>query len=106
MELEKEIPERQVCKAEAEAKCEHELGIGGVRRFADVANQFDCDIAVHYGGTVADGKSFLPTYLLAATHGSKIRIRADGPDAQEAIDALRELVEEKRPDEVRLEGHE
>jgi phosphotransferase system HPr-like phosphotransfer protein len=37
--------------------------------------------------------------MLAATCGTKLKIRAKGPDAREAINALRELVEEKHFDE-------
>ena len=37
--------------------------------------------------------------MLAATCGSKLKIKAEGQDAQKALDALRELVEEKHFDE-------
>jgi phosphotransferase system HPr-like phosphotransfer protein len=37
--------------------------------------------------------------MLAATCGTKLKVRAKGPDAQKAINALKELVEEKHFDE-------
>jgi phosphotransferase system HPr-like phosphotransfer protein len=37
--------------------------------------------------------------MLAATCGSKLKIRAEGPDAQLAVNALSELVEQKHFDE-------
>ena len=46
-----------------------------------------------------DGKSIMQMSMLAATSGCKLTIRAEGPDAEEAIEALRELVEEKHFDE-------
>jgi phosphotransferase system HPr-like phosphotransfer protein len=37
--------------------------------------------------------------MLAATCGSKLKIKAEGSDAQEVINSLRELVEDKHFDE-------
>jgi phosphotransferase system HPr-like phosphotransfer protein len=31
--------------------------------------------------------------MLAATYGTRLQVRAEGPDAEQALDALRELVE-------------
>jgi phosphocarrier protein len=46
-----------------------------------------------------DGKSIMQMSMLAATCGTKLKIKAEGVDAQQAVDALRELVEEKHFDE-------
>jgi len=64
-------------------------------QFVDIANRFDSEINVSNGDTNVDGKSIMNISMLAATCGTKLKIRAKGPDAQEAIKALRELVEEK-----------
>jgi phosphocarrier protein len=40
-----------------------------------------------------DGKSIMHMSLLAATFGTRLTIRAVGPQAQEALDALHQLVE-------------
>ena len=37
--------------------------------------------------------------MLAATHGTKLKIKAEGVDAHEAVKALQELVETKHFDE-------
>ena len=68
-------------------------------QFVDIANQFDSDVTVSNNETEVDGKSIMQMSMLAATCGSKLKIKAEGPDAQEAVDALRELVEEKHFDE-------
>jgi len=68
-------------------------------QFVDIANRFDSEINVSNGETDVDGKSIMNISMLAATCGMKLKIRAKGPDAQEAINALRELVEEKHFDE-------
>ena len=68
-------------------------------QFVDIANQFDCDITVSNEENSIDGKSIMQMSMLAATCGTKLKIKAEGADAQEALDALRELVEEKHFDE-------
>lgn len=68
-------------------------------QFVDLASQFDCEITVSAGRTEADGKSIMNMSMLAATCGTQLKIRAAGPQAQEAIDALRELVEVRMFDE-------
>jgi len=62
-------------------------------QFVDLANRFDCDIVVSNGQTDADGKSIMQMSMLAATCGTRLQIRAEGRDAEPALDALRELVE-------------
>ena len=68
-------------------------------QFVDIANRFDSDITVSNNETNVDGKSIMEMSMLAATCGTKLRIKAVGPDAQEAIHALQELVEQKHFDE-------
>ena len=46
-----------------------------------------------------DGKSIMQISMLAATCGTILKVKAEGADANEAVQALRELVEEKRFDE-------
>jgi phosphocarrier protein len=41
-----------------------------------------------------NGKSIMGVMMLAAECGSSIMIRADGPDAEQAIDAISKLVAE------------
>jgi phosphocarrier protein len=64
-------------------------------QFVDAASRFDSDITVSNGQNTVDGKSIMQVSMLAATYGTKLMIKAVGMDAEEAIKALRELVEEK-----------
>ena len=91
--------ENVVCEAEVEIKNAEGLHMRPAMQFVDVANRFDSDIAVSNDQTNVDGKSIMQMSMLAATCGTRLRIKAEGPDAQEAINALRELVEEKHFDE-------
>jgi len=84
-----------VCEAEIEIKNAEGLHMRPAMQFVDVANQFDSDVTVSSGENRADGKSIMQMSMLAATCGTRLKIRAEGADAQEVVSALRELVEEK-----------
>jgi phosphocarrier protein HPr len=64
-------------------------------QFVDLASRFECDIVVSNEQTEADGKSIMQMSMLAATCGTRLHLRAEGPDAEQALEALRELVEER-----------
>jgi len=67
-------------------------------QFVDVANQFSSRVTVYKGGDEpgeADGKSVMQMIILAATEGTPLKIEAEGDDAQQAVDKLAELVEDK-----------
>ena len=67
-------------------------------QFVDLANQFKSDIKVTKFGDEpgeADGKSVMEMIILAATEGTKMRIEADGEDADEAVAKLVGLFEAK-----------
>jgi len=84
-----------VCETEVEIKNSDGLHMRPAMQFVDIASQFDCDITVSNSETNVDGKSIMQMSMLAATCGSKLKIKAEGADAQQAIDALQKLVEEK-----------
>jgi len=84
-----------VCEKEVEIKNADGLHMRPAMQFVDAASRFDCDITVSNSKTNVDGKSIMQMSMLAATCGSKLNIKAEGADAQQAIDALQELVEEK-----------
>ena len=60
--------------------------------FVQIANKYDCDIVVKRGSKEVNGKSIMGILMLAANKGSKILIRADGPDSQSAMDELGKLL--------------
>jgi phosphocarrier protein len=67
-------------------------------QFVDLANQFKSDIKVTKFGDEpgeADGKSVMEMIILAATEGTRMRIDAEGEDAEEAATKLMELFESK-----------
>lgn len=62
-------------------------------KFSKLAATFPCDITVERADIVAPGKSILDLLMLAASKGKEITITCTGPDAENALTALSELVE-------------
>ncbi|MCG3138750.1 MAG: Multiphosphoryl transfer protein [Phycisphaerae bacterium] len=71
---------------------EHGLHARPVMQFVDLANRFSSDIQVAKGEQVVDGKSPMEVMLLEAHRGTRLRLLAQGVDAEEAVAALAELV--------------
>jgi phosphocarrier protein len=61
--------------------------------FVKLANQFRSDVYVRKEDLEVNGKSIMGIMMLAAEHGCAITIRADGDDANAAVDGLVALVE-------------
>ena len=62
-------------------------------KFVHLATRFRAHVRVSRDGRVMDGKSIMGILLLAAACGSTITIDADGADEEEALTALRQLVD-------------
>ena len=87
--------DKVVCETEVEIKNADGLHMRPAMQFVDIANQFDCDLTVSSGDNSVDGKSIMQMSMLAATCGTKLKIKTEGSDAQKASSALQELVEER-----------
>ncbi len=62
--------------------------------FVQVATEYDSEIMVICDDEEINGKSIMGLMLLAAEQGRSLTITADGDDEEEALEALRKLVEE------------
>jgi phosphocarrier protein HPr len=82
-------------EAEVEIRNADGLHMRPAMQFVDMATKFTSDVVVSNNENSVDGKSIMQMSMLAATCGTKLKIRAQGPDAQQAVDELRELVEVK-----------
>jgi phosphotransferase system HPr (HPr) family protein len=69
--------------------------------FVRTAESFASEIAVGQGSEWVDGRSILSLLSLAARCGTVLRVRATGPDAEEAVEALGQLIEKSYTDELR-----
>jgi phosphocarrier protein len=61
-------------------------------RIVRLASSFVADIELGKDGLDVNGKSIMGVMMLAAEYGSSITIRANGPDAEQAVQALANLV--------------
>ncbi|HEY0051867.1 MAG TPA: HPr family phosphocarrier protein [Caulobacteraceae bacterium] len=61
-------------------------------KFVKLASQYDAEITVSKDGQSVDARSIMGLMMLAAGPGCAIEIAAQGPQAEEAVDALVELV--------------
>ena len=64
-------------------------------KFVQVANRFNSDIFVEKDGQEVNGKSIMGILILAAACGSEITIKAEGEDAEGAVKALGDLIDER-----------
>ena len=63
--------------------------------FVKVANRFESEIFVEKDGETVNGKSIMGLMMLAAGPGSKLHVRAAGPDASQAVNELEQLLKRK-----------
>ena len=60
-----------------------------------LAAKYRSDITVVREDLEVNGKSIMGVMMLAAECGSTLQLKAEGPDASEALDALEKLIESK-----------
>ena len=60
-----------------------------------LASKFQSEITIVKDDLDVNGKSIMGVMMLAAEHGSSITLKAEGPDAAQALDALATLVGNK-----------
>lgn len=84
-------------KVEKEVTILNRLGLHArpAAMFVRVVSRFRSDIWVAKEGEEINGKSIMGLMMLAAGQGSKLRIRAEGPDAAEAVKEIEELIQSR-----------
>ncbi|MEK7667290.1 MAG: HPr family phosphocarrier protein [Gemmatimonadota bacterium] len=61
--------------------------------FVKIAGRFRCHLAVRKDDLEVNGKSIMGMMMLAAECGSELQLRAEGEDAEQAVEALIALVQ-------------
>ncbi len=61
-------------------------------KFVKLANTFRADVWVGKDDDTVNGKSIMGLMMLAAGHGTKLRISAAGGDAEKFLEEIEELV--------------
>jgi phosphocarrier protein HPr len=84
--------ERLMAERETTVGPEAGLHARPAAQFVKTAKQFSSEIVVSKGDKEANAKSSLKIMTLGARKGDTIVIRAEGDDAQDAVDVLTELI--------------
>lgn len=76
---------------------QNELGLHAraAAHFVKIANRFRSSITVHKDSVAVNGKSIMGVLMLAAAKGTSITIESEGSDAEQAVVALGQLIEDK-----------
>lgn len=69
-------------------------------KFVQVASEFDATVQVERDGVRVGGTSIMGLMMLAASPGCSIRIMASGPQAEQAVTALEELIAARFGEEI------
>ncbi len=64
-------------------------------KFTKLASEFGSEIWISKGSRRVNAKSIMGVMMLAAGQGTRIGVEADGADAQQALDQLTLLVDDK-----------
>jgi phosphocarrier protein len=64
-------------------------------KFVQLVEKFKSDVTVTRNGETVGGTSIMGLMMLAAGIGTSIVVTAKGPDAQEALDAIAQLLSDK-----------
>ena len=64
-------------------------------KFVKCAETFDARLSVSKDGHVVGGTSIMGLMMLAASKGSHIHVTASGPEAEQALSAIEELIYRK-----------
>lgn len=70
----------------------HGLHARPAAEMVKAASRFKCDITISRDDLEVNGKSIMGVMMLAAEYGASITLKANGADADEALDALAALV--------------
>lgn len=64
-------------------------------KLATEAGRFVSDVWLAKGDIEVNAKSIMGIMMLAAARGSELVVRAEGPDAEDALDAIEALVNDR-----------
>ena len=70
----------------------HGLHARPAAEMVKAASKFKSDITISRDDLEVNGKSIMGVMMLAAEYGATITLKASGPDADDALDALSALV--------------
>jgi phosphocarrier protein len=76
----------------------HGLHARPAAEFVKLASRFEADVKLTKDDLTVDGKSIMGVMMLAAEQGSRLLVSVDGPDENEALEALAVFLETDNED--------
>lgn len=64
-------------------------------KLVKTTNAFGCEIMIEKENNSVDAKSIMSVMLLAASCGTELLFRANGDDAQDALNAIEQLISDR-----------
>ena len=64
-------------------------------KLVNVAAKYQCELSLQHSDQTVDGKSIMGLMMLAATQGTTIRLLAQGEDADDAVEEIVRLIEDR-----------
>lgn len=80
---------------EVEIRNAQGLHLRPAMQLVDLAGGYKSAITISNEKDTADAKSIMQMMKIVTPYGTRLKVRARGHDAQEALEAIRKLVEEK-----------
>jgi phosphocarrier protein len=82
---------------EREVEIINKLGLHAraAAKLVTLASGFESEVLLDNGGTEVNGKSIMGVMMLAAAQGTRLTLRLEGPDEEQAIEALCQLIENR-----------
>ena len=76
---------------------QNELGLHAraATKLVQLASKFPCELTIAKDGNEVNGKSIMGVLMLVASKGTWILLKAKGEKAQEAVDAIAKLIDDK-----------
>ena len=68
-------------------------------KFVTLASGFESEVQLELNGNQVNGKSIMGVMMLAAAQGTQLVIMVEGPDENEAIEKLCELIADRFDEE-------
>ncbi len=71
------------------------LHLRAATKLAETARTFQSKVTMIGQGAEADARSVINLMMLGAAIGARLKVRADGPDARAAFDAVQRLFQDR-----------
>ncbi|RTE86356.1 MULTISPECIES: HPr family phosphocarrier protein [Gammaproteobacteria] len=69
-------------------------------KLAKLSNQFEATVTIEQNGQKVDASSVMGLMLLASQQGKDINVTAEGNDAEAALDAIEQLIQDRFDEEA------